>query len=141
MPTKKESSRSATLSNLQDLVEKIEKLTVLELSQLTKLLEEKFGISVKDFATPMVSTSFQGASDQPAPQKEEKTLFNVVLKEPGASKIQVIKAIKEITGKGLTEARDLVEKVPATVKEGVKMQEGQEIKKKLEEAGAVVALE
>ena len=135
MAIKKESS-----TNFDELVEKIESMTVLELSQLTKMLEEKFGISAKDFAMPMAGATTK-SEDEAQEVKIEKSAFDVVLKEAGGSKIQVIKAVKDITGKGLTEAKDIVEKLPAKVAQGLKKEEAEEMKKKLEAAGAVVSLE
>ncbi len=119
-----------------DIIEKIEKLTVIELAELVKTLEEKFGISA---AMPVsAGVAANGGEGEIA---EEKTSFNVVLKSVGEQKINVIKAIKEITGSGLKEAKDLVEGAPKPVKEGVKKDEAEEIKKKLEGVGAVVELQ
>ena len=115
-------------------------MTVLELSQFTKALEEKFGISAKDFAMPAGGAP-QKADEESEPVKVEKSSFDVVLKEVGASKIQVIKAVKEITGKGLTEAKDMVEKLPAQIAQGLKKKEAEEMKTKLEAVGAVVSLD
>ena len=115
-----------------DIIEKIEKLTVVELAELIKVLEEKFGVSA---AMPVAAGA--GAA---AGAAEEKTSFNVVLKEAGEQKINVIKAVKEITGLGLKEAKDLVDGAPKAIKEGVKKEEADEMKKKLEEVGAVVEL-
>lgn len=116
----------------QDLISKIEALTVVELAELVKTLEEKFGISAAAMATG------GGAAAAPA---EEKDTFNVVLKAMGAKKLEVIKAVREVTTLGLKEAKDLVEGAPKTVKENVKKEEAAEIKKKLEAAGATVAVE
>jgi len=135
MATKKD----GTSSSFDELVEKIEGMTVLELAEFIKALEEKLGVSVKDLAMPVASGAPQGGAAVPA--EVEKTSFNVVLKEIGASKIQVIKVVKDVTGKGLTEAKDIVEKAPIVVKEGVKKEEAEELKKKLEAAGAVVSLD
>ncbi|MEK7193386.1 MAG: 50S ribosomal protein L7/L12 [Patescibacteria group bacterium] len=114
-----------------DIISKIEGLTAMELAELVKALEEKFGISA---AAPMAS----GAAVGPV---EEKTEFNVVLKSGGEQKINVIKAIRELTTLGLKEAKDLVDGAPKTIKEGIKKEEAEEIKKKLEAAGAVVELQ
>ena len=138
MATKKDPSNEKTSSPFAELVEKIEGMTLLELAEFIKVLEEKLGVSAKDLAMPMASSAPQGPA---AAVEEEKTSFNVLLKEVGASKIQVIKAVKDITGKGLTEAKDLVEKAPVVVKESVKKDEAEELKKKLEAAGAVISLE
>lgn len=111
-------------------------MTVLELSELVKAMEEKFGVSAAGFAAPaaVAAGSAGGAV------AEEKDSWEVILKEAGANKIQVIKIIKDLTGKGLKEAKDLVDGVPQKVKEGVKKEEAETIKKQLEEAGAVVEL-
>lgn len=125
-------------SKFQDLLETIEKMSVLELSEFVKALEEKFGVSAASMAVPVAQAAPQGGE---AAQAEEKSSFNVVLKDAGGSKIQVIKVVKEITGKGLTEAKDMTEKVPSVIKEGAKKEEAEELKKKLEGAGATVVLE
>jgi len=120
----------------KDLVEKIEKMTVLDLAELVKILEKKFGVS----AAPTVVAQTPAAAVSPV---EEKTSFNALLKEVGAKKIEVIKVVRDITGKGLKEAKDLVDaadKEPQTIKEDVKKEEAEEIKKKLEAAGAKVEL-
>lgn len=116
-----------------DIIEKIEKLTVVELSELVKALEEKFGVSAAMAAAP--------AENGAAAAGEEKTSFNVVLKSGGDLKINVIKIIKEVAGIGLKEAKDLVEGAPKVVKEGLKKEEAEELKKKLEEAGAQAELQ
>ncbi|OHA05529.1 MAG: 50S ribosomal protein L7/L12 [Candidatus Sungbacteria bacterium RIFCSPLOWO2_01_FULL_47_10] len=121
----------------QEILEAVEKMTVLELSELVKALEEKFGVSA---AMPMaVATPAAGASEE-AGAKEEKTSFTVELKSGGAQKIQVIKALRELTSLGLKEAKDLVDGAPKVVKEGVAKVEADEMKKKLEEAGATVEI-
>ncbi|OGG42481.1 50S ribosomal protein L7/L12 [Candidatus Jorgensenbacteria bacterium RIFCSPLOWO2_01_FULL_45_25b] len=117
-----------------DIIEKVEKLTVMELAELVKALEEKFGVS----AAAMAVTAPGGGGGE---EVVEKDSFSVVLKEVGAQKINVIKAVKEITGLGLKEAKDIVDGAPKAVKEGVKREEANEIKKKLEEAGAVAELQ
>lgn len=118
---------------LEEIIEAIEKLTVRELGELVKALEEKFGVSATPIAMTLPSSS---TSNQTAP--EEKVSFDVILKDAGSSKIQVIKVVKDITGLGLKEAKDLVEGAPQAVKQGVKKEEAEEIKKKLEEVGATV---
>lgn len=118
-----------------DLLKQIESMSVLELSEFVKVLEEKFGVSAAAFAAPAA----QAVSEDEG-EKEEKENFDVVLISAGANKIQVIKAVKDLTGKGLKEAKDLVEGVPATLKEGAKKEEAESIKAKLEEAGATVEL-
>ena len=121
------------MANFEDLISKIESLTVVELADLVKKLEEKFGISA---AAPM---AVGGAAAGPA--AEEKTAFNVVLKASGASKLNVIKVVREVTALGLKEAKDLVDGAPKTVKENLKKEEAAEIKKKLEDAGATVEIQ
>ena len=112
----------------------LDSMTVMELNDLVKAIEEKFGVSAAAMAAPAAGG---GAA---APVAEEKTEFNVVLLEAGANKVSVIKAVREITGLGLKEAKDLVEGAPKPVKEGVNKAEAEEIKKKLEAAGAKVEL-
>lgn len=118
------------------LVESIEKLTALELSELVKVFEEKFGVSA---AAPMMVAGAASAGAA-AEEAEEKTSFNVELLESGANKINVIKVVREVTQKGLKEAKDLVDGAPKIVKEGASKEEAEEIKKKLEAAGAKVGL-
>lgn len=118
------------------LVEQIEKLSVLDLAELVKVLEEKFGVS----AAPMAVAATPAGAAEGAGAKEEKTSFNIELKSAGAQKIAVIKVVKEITGLGLKEAKDIVDGAPKVIKEGVKKEEAEELKKKLEEAGATVEL-
>ena len=121
---------------LDALVEQLSQLTVLEAAQLSKKLEEKWGVS----AAAPVAAAAPAASASAAPAAEAKTTFDVVLKETGANKIGVIKEVRAVTTLGLKEAKDLVEGAPKTVKEGVPKQEAEEIKKKLEAAGAKVEL-
>ena len=116
------------------LIEEVKALTVLELSELVHALEEEFGVSAAAMAAPAAGA---GAA---APAVEEKTEFDVVLAEIGAEKIKVIKAVREITGLGLAEAKALVESAPKAVKEAVGKDEAEELKKKLEEVGAKVEL-
>ena len=115
------------------MIEEIKALTVLELSELVHALEEEFGVSAAAMAAP-------AAGGAAAPAAEEKTEFDVVLAEVGAEKIKVIKAVREITGLGLAEAKALVESAPKAVKEAVGKDEAEELKKKLEEVGAKVEL-
>jgi len=117
------------------LVEQIEKLSVLDLAELVKVLEDKFGVSAAAPAMMMAGPAAAGAA--PA---EEKSEFNVELTEVGANKINVIKAVKEITGLGLAEAKALVDGAPKMIKEGVKKDEAEGMKKKIEEAGGKVTL-
>ena len=119
--------------NGKKVMEIVEKMTVLELADLVKVMEDKFGVSA---AAPVAVA----APAEAAPAEEEKSMFNIVLKEAGANKIAVIKAVREVTELGLKEAKDLVEAAPQTVKEGVKKEEAEEIKAKFEEAGAKVEL-
>ncbi len=121
-----------------DILEKIEKMTVLELAELVKALEEKFGVSA---AMPMAMQAAGAAGNGAEEEKEEeKTSFNVILKEIGANKIKVIKEIRAITALGLKESKDLVEGAPNTVKENVDKKEAGEIKAKLEAVGAVAEI-
>ena len=119
----------------QEIVEEIKTKTAVELCELVKALEEEFGVS----AAAAVVAGPAVAGDAPA-AAEEKTEFNVVLKEAGANKIQVIKAVREATGLGLKEAKDLVDGAPATIKENVAKEEAEKMKAALTEAGAVVEL-
>lgn len=116
------------------LLDAIKELTIIELADLVKAVEEEFGVSA---AAPV---AVAGAAAAGAPAAEEKTEFDVVLKSFGAKKLDVIKAVREITGLGLKEAKDLVEGAPKNVKEGASKEDAEEIKKKLEEAGAEVEL-
>jgi len=115
-------------------LEEVEKMSVAELNDLVKALEEKFGVSAAAMA---VAGPAAGAE---AGAGEEKDSYTVVLKDAGNAKIQVIKALREVTGLGLKEAKDLTDKAPTNVKEGVKKAEADEIKSKLESAGAVIEL-
>ncbi len=121
----------------QDLVKKIEEMSVLELSELVKVLEEKFGVSA---AAPAMMVAAGPAAGGDAPAAEEKSSFTVEIADAGAQKIAVIKAVRELTQLGLKDAKDLVDKVPATVKENVPKEEAEEMKKALEAAGAKVEL-
>ena len=119
----------------EELLKQIESMSVLELSQFVKALEEKFGVSAAMMAYPQA-----GAGEGEAKAEEEKSIFNVILTDGGTNKIQVIKAVKDATGKGLKEAKDLVDNLPATLKEGVKKEEAEELKKKIEQAGGKAEL-
>ena len=123
------------MADLQKLVDELSKLTVLEAAELSKKLEEAWGVS----AAAPVAVAAAGGGGGAAPA-EEKTEFTVVLVDGGDKKINVIKEVRAITGLGLKEAKDLVEGAPKTVKEGVNKQEAADLKKKLEEAGAKVEL-
>ncbi len=121
-----------------EILDAIAGMTVLELSELIKEMEEKFGVSAAAAAVA-VAAPVAGAGAA-APAAEEKTEFDVVLVEAGANKVGVIKAVRELTGLGLKEAKDTVDGAPKTVKEGVSKEEAEAAKKKLEEAGAKVEL-
>lgn len=118
------------------LIEAIEKMTVLELSELVKALEEKFGVSAAAPMAVMAAPAAAGAAEA----AEEQTEFDVVLKDAGASKIKVIKTVREVTGLGLKEAKDLVDGAPKTVKEKLSKDEADKLKEKLEADGAVVEI-
>ena len=134
-----EKKESQALSpKLEEVIKTIEGLTALELSTLVKGLENKFGIQA---AAPMaMGAAMPGAAGAAAPAQEQKTAFDVVLKETGANKIAVIKEVRAATNLGLKEAKDLVEGAPKTVKSGVTKEEAEELKKKLEAAGAKIEL-
>ena len=123
------------MEKIEKLVEEIEKLSVIELSDLVKAIEEKFGVSA---AAAVVAA---GAGAGAAAGAEEKTEFNVVLKDAGASKIAVIKAVREATGLGLKEAKDLVDSAPKAIKEGVSKEYAEKLVATLTEAGATVVME
>ena len=125
-----------TMADLSKIVDDLSSLTVLEAAELSKLLEEKWGVS----AAAPVAVAAAGGGGAAAPVVEEKTEFDVVLTAAGDKKINVIKEVRAITGLGLKEAKDLVEGAPKTVKEGVAKAEAETIKKKLEDAGAKVEL-
>ena len=122
----------------EDFIAQIDQLTVLELNNLVKALEDHYGVSAA--AAVAAAPAGGGAAAAAAPAAEEKTEFNVILVAPGANKINVIKAVREVTSLGLKEAKDLVESAPATVKEGVSKDEAESIKKKFEEAGATIEI-
>lgn len=124
------------MEKIEKLVEEIEKLSVIELADLVKAIEEKFGVSA---AAAVVAAGAGAAAG--AAGAEEKSEFNVVLKDAGASKIAVIKAVREATGLGLKEAKDLVDAAPKTIKEGVAKEEAEKLVATLTEAGATVVME
>ncbi|MGA2273626.1 MAG: 50S ribosomal protein L7/L12 [Bryobacteraceae bacterium] len=124
------------MADINAIAEQIQGLTLLEASQLVKLLEEKLGVSAAAAAPVMVAGAGGGAAAAPA--AEEKTEFTVVLTAVGANKINVIKAVREVTSLGLKEAKDLVDGAPKPVKEGVSKDEAETIKKKFTDAGATV---
>ena len=123
------------MADINAIAEQIQGLTLLEASQLVKLLEEKLGVSA---AAAAVAAAPAGGGAAAAAPAEEKTEFTVVLTAAGANKINVIKAVREVTSLGLKEAKDLVDGAPKTVKEGVNKEEAEAIKKKFTEAGATV---
>ena len=126
------------MADIQNLVDTIGKMSLLEASELVKALEEKFGVSAAA-AAPVVMGG-PGAATAAAPVVEEKDSFDVVLATVGANKINVIKVVRELTGLGLKEAKDLVDSAPKPVKEGVTKDEAEKMKKQLSDAGATVEL-
>ncbi len=136
---KKEEKEDKVPAKFKDLVKQIGELSVSDLAELVEVLKDKFGVS----AMPMAAFPAAGAPSAEGGEKEvppEKSAFDIELKEAGDQKISVIKVVKEITGQGLKEAKDLVEGVPKVIKQGIKKEEAEEMKKKLEEAGATVEL-
>lgn len=121
------------MAKIDELLETIDSLTVVELSELVKGIEEKYGVSAAAVAAPVAGAAGAAAA-------EEKSEFNVVLKDVGANKIQVIKVVRDATGLGLKEAKDLVDGAPKTVKENAKKEEAEELKAKFSEVGAVIEL-
>ena len=120
------------MAKIDELLESIDALSVAELAELVKGIEEKYGVSAAAVAAPVAGAAGAAA--------EEKTSFNVVLKEVGANKIAVIKVVRDVTGLGLKEAKDLVDGAPKTVKEGASKDEAESMKAKFEEAGATIEL-
>ncbi len=120
----------------EQIVEHLSNMPVIEIVNLVKDLEEKWGVSAAPAAAPMMMAPMAAAA--PAEAEEEKTEFDVVLADAGGKKIQVIKVVRELTGLGLKEAKELVESAPKAIKEGVGKEEAEDVKKKLEEAGAKV---
>ena len=125
------------MADIQKIAEDLSSLTVLEAAELAKLLEDKWGVSA---AAAPVAVAAVGGGDAGGSAEEEKDEFDVILASPGGSKINVIKEVRTITGLGLKEAKDLVEGAPKPVKEGLAKAEAEELKAKLEEAGATVEL-
>jgi large subunit ribosomal protein L7/L12 len=125
------------MAKLEEMVKSIEEMTVLELADLVKTLEEKFGVKAN---MPMMAMPAGGAAAGAAPAQEEKTSFTVMLTSSGANKIAVIKEVRAMTSLGLKEAKDLVDAAPKAVKEGATKEEAEDMKKKLEAAGATVEL-
>ena len=125
----------------EELIQAIDEMTVLELNELVKALQDKYGVSAAaPVAVAAMPGMMPGAPAEAAPAAEEKTSFDVILAAAGDNKLQVIKVVRELTQLGLKEAKDLVEGAPNKVKEGVSKEEAEEIKKKLEEAGAKVEI-
>ena len=124
------------MANIEKIVDELSKLTVMEAAELSKALEEKWGVSAA--AAVAVAAPSAGTADAGTDEAAEKTEFDVILSAVGDKKINVIKEVRTITGLGLKEAKDLVEAAPKPVKEGASKEESEEIKKKLEEAGASV---
>ena len=120
--------------NKEEMIEEIKKMTVVELADLVKAIEEEFGVSAVAAAAPVAGGAAAGAA------ASEKSSFDVVLKDAGANKIQVIKVVRDATGLGLKEAKELVDGAPKTVKEGASKEEAEELKAKFTEVGAVVEL-
>ena len=120
--------------NKEEMIEEIKKMTVVELADLVKAIEEEFGVSAVAAAAPVAGGAAAGAA------AEEKSSYNVVLSDAGDQKIKVIKVVRDATGLGLKEAKDLVDGAPKTIKEGVAKEEAEELKAKFTEAGAVVEL-
>jgi large subunit ribosomal protein L7/L12 len=131
--TKRPAAKEAKPMAKDDLISAIKNMTVLELSELVKALEAEFGVSA---AAPMAVAAAPAAAAEAAPEVEEQTEFTVLLKDIGANKINVIKAVRELTDLGLKESKDLVESAPTVVKEGVSKEESVALKEKLESAGA-----
>ena len=118
----------------EEMIEEIKKMTVVELADLVKAIEEEFGVSAVAAAAPVAGGAVAGGA------AEEKSSFDVVLKDAGANKIQVIKVVRDATGLGLKEAKEMVDGAPKTIKEGASKEEAEELKAKFTEAGAVVEL-
>ncbi len=126
------------MADLQKIVEELSGLTLLEAAELTKLLEQKWGVSAAALAVAAAPGAVAGGAAAPA--AEEKTEFDAILTAVGEKKIQVIKVVRELTSLGLKEAKDLVEGVPKPIKEGVSKEEAETVKKKMEEVGATVEI-
>jgi large subunit ribosomal protein L7/L12 len=126
------------MADINAIAEQIQGLTLLEAAQLVKVLEEKLGVSAAAAAVAAAPAAGGGGAAAAAPAAEEKTEFNVILVAPGSNKINVIKAVREVTSLGLKEAKDLVDGAPKPIKEGVNKDEAEAIKKKFTDAGATV---
>ena len=125
------------MTDLNKLVDELSKLTVIEAAELSKLLQEKWGVSA---AAPLAVAAVAGSAGEAEQKSAEKDTFDIILTEIGDKKINIIKEVRAVTGLGLKEAKDLVEGAPKPVKEGVAKAEAEEIKKKFEEAGAKIEL-
>jgi large subunit ribosomal protein L7/L12 len=123
------------MASVEEIAEQLDRLTLLEAAQLSKMLQEKWGVSA---AAPVAVAAVPGAAGAGAAAVEEQTEFDVILSAAGEKKIQVIKVVRELTGLGLKEAKDLVDGAPKPVKEKITKAEAEDVKKKLEEQGAVV---
>jgi large subunit ribosomal protein L7/L12 len=123
------------MASVEEIAEQLDKLTLLEAAQLSKMLQEKWGVSA---AAPVAVAAVPGAAGAGAAAVEEQTEFDVILSAAGEKKIQVIKVVRELTGLGLKEAKDLVDGAPKPVKEKIAKAEAEDVKKKLEEQGAIV---
>jgi len=128
------------MANVQELVETVKGMTVLELNEFVKALQEEFGVSAMAMAAPVAAAPGAAANAAPAEAEEEKSTFDVILKSAGDKKIQVIKAVREVTTLGLKEAKDLVEGAPQPLKQGVSKEEAESLKQKLEAEGATVEI-
>ena len=128
------------MANVQELVETVKGMTVLELNEFVKALQEEFGVSAVAMAAPAAAAAGAAPAAE-APAEEEKTTFDVILKAVGDKKIQVIKAVREVTTLGLKEAKDLVEGAPQPLKQGVAKEEADALKAKLEAEGATVEIQ
>jgi len=135
--TEKKADESKLSGNAKKVVDMVGEMSVLELAELVKVMEDKFGVSA---AAPVAMMAAGGAAAA-GPAAEEKSEFNINVTSAGSNKIGVIKAIREVTTLGLKEAKDMTDALPKVIKEGVKKAEAEEIKKKLEEAGATVELQ
>jgi large subunit ribosomal protein L7/L12 len=137
--TKKKAAEKKAGLSVDEIIDALSSMTVLELSELVKALEEKFGVTA---AAPVVAVGAApgAAVGAAAAEEEEKTEFDVILKDFGAQKIQVIKAVRELTDLGLRESKELVEGVPSPVKQGVNKEEAEQAKAKIEDAGGVVEI-
>ncbi len=140
-PAKRTTAKESKTLTKDELIDAIKNMTVLELNELVKALEEEFGVSAAAPAAVLAPGAAAAAAPaEAAEEEEEKTEFTVVLKEIGANKINVIKTVREVSGLGLKESKDLVESAPATVREGVTKDESATMKEKLEAAGATVEI-